>query len=82
VTWDGNGSSNGALLAAAAAEFDVVLTSDRNLKYQQNVSVLPVAVIVLVGKTNKLADMRRLVPAVEAALSSMKPGSLIEVSAP
>jgi uncharacterized protein DUF5615 len=39
---------NGELLALAAAEFDVFLTVDRNLSYQQDVSAFDIAVVVLI----------------------------------
>ncbi len=41
---------NGELLALAAAEFDVFLTVDRNLSYQQDVSAFDIAVVVLVAR--------------------------------
>jgi hypothetical protein len=74
--------SNGALLAAAAGQFDVVVTTDQNLRHQQNLSGMNIAVVVLVAKSNKLSDLRPLVPAVEAALGKIQPRSIIEVQAP
>jgi len=53
---------NGELLALAAADFDVFLTSDRNLSHQQNVSVFDIAVIVLIATSNRIDDLRPLVP--------------------
>ena len=51
--WDG--VKNGRLLAlAAGAGFEVLITTDRNLEYQQNPINLPVAVVVLEAATNKL----------------------------
>lgn len=50
------------------------LTVDRNLSFQQNVEVLSIAVIVLHAPTNRLADLRRLVPRLLAAAASAKPG--------
>jgi len=44
---------NGALLRLAELEFDVFLTRDRNLQYQQNLAAFDVAVIVLVAPTNE-----------------------------
>jgi hypothetical protein len=43
------GKRNGELLELAAGEFDAVLTADQNLEHQQNVSTLPIAVVILVG---------------------------------
>jgi hypothetical protein len=65
---------NGELLALAAQEFDVFVTVDRNLSFQQNLDVLPIAVIVLSAPTNRLADLRPLVPQLLTAIASPAPG--------
>jgi hypothetical protein len=49
---------NGELLALAAAEFDVFLTADRNLSYQQDFSAVDIAVVVLVARNNSIDDLR------------------------
>jgi hypothetical protein len=49
------GIKNGELLALASVSFDVFVTVDRNLFFQQNVAALPIAVVVLQAKTNRLA---------------------------
>ena len=67
---------NGELLALASQEFDVFLTVDRNLAFQQNVGALNIAVIVLHAPTNRLADLRPLVPQLLTAIDSAKPGLL------
>ena len=51
VGW--SGEKNGKLLALAAGQFDVFVTADRNLQYQQNLAVLPLAVVVLVAYDNR-----------------------------
>ena len=71
---------NGALLSQAAAKgFDVLVTKDQGLEYQQNLTSLPLAVVVLRAKTNKIDDLRPLVPALLAGLSSLSPRSLIRI---
>jgi hypothetical protein len=65
---------NGELLALAAAEFDVFLTVDRNLSYQQDVSVLDIAVIVLVARSNSIDDLRPLGPKILEALANAERG--------
>jgi hypothetical protein len=70
---------NGKLLAAAADHFDVLLTVDRNLRYQQNPVALPLAVLVLVAKSNKLAALAPLIPATEQTLAAMTPRTIVEV---
>jgi hypothetical protein len=65
---------NGELLALASDHFEVFVTVDRNLSFQQNLGSLPIAVIVLQARTNRLAELRPLVPSLLAAIESAKPG--------
>ncbi|HEY2539463.1 MAG TPA: hypothetical protein VGI28_08210 [Stellaceae bacterium] len=62
------------LLALAAREFDVFVTVDRNLSFQQNVAALSIAVIVLHERINRLADLRALIAQVLPAITSATPG--------
>jgi len=74
---------NGKLLRAAGDDgFDVLLTVDRNLRHEQNLSTLPITVVVLVATSNRLADLLPLVPALERALVGLAPRTLVEVSQP
>ena len=73
---------NGELLALASREFDVFVTVDRNLSFQQNIEVLAIAVIVVHAVTNRLADLRPLVPQLLAAIASATPGPPVIVGAP
>lgn len=70
---------NGELLTLSAEHFDVFVTVDRNLSFQQNLGVLPIAVIVLRARTNRLADLRPLVPVLLAAVNSAQPGAAMFV---
>lgn len=72
---------NGKLLALAANEFDVLVTADKGMEYQQNQDVLPVAVLVVIAKTNRMEDLVRAVPAVLQALSELRPRTLRRVAA-
>jgi len=56
------GKRNGELLALAVAEFDVSLTVDRNLSFQQDISAFDIAVVVLIASTNRLDELRALTP--------------------
>lgn len=67
---------NGELLVLASASFDVFVTVDRNLSFQQNLANLPVAVVVLRAKANRLADLMPLVPKLLAAIDSVAPNTL------
>jgi len=78
---DGAGSGlgalrNGDLLARAEHEFDAFVTVDRNLPLQQDLSRFSIAVIVLRAPSNRVADLRRLVPQLLAALPIAKRGEV------
>ena len=66
---------NGALLALAAQQFDVFVTVDRNLSFQQNLQTFSIAIVVLQAKTNRLADLRPLIPNLLVAIESALPGA-------
>jgi predicted nuclease of predicted toxin-antitoxin system len=70
---------NGELLALAAQAFDVFVTVDRNLAFQQNPAVLPIAVIILRARTNRLAELKPLVPKLLGAIDSVKPATVVTV---
>jgi hypothetical protein len=70
---------NGELLSLAAEQFDVFVTVDRSLAFQQHIADLRIAVIVLRSKSNRLADLRPLVPDLLAALGDTKVGRVILV---
>jgi hypothetical protein len=59
------GITNGELLRKASSDFDVFITVDRNLAFQQNVSNLPLPVIVIHAQSNKLKDLQQYVPALQ-----------------
>jgi hypothetical protein len=67
---------NGELLTLASEHFDVFVTVDRNLIFQQHVVAFSVAVVVLQAKTNRLADLRPLIPSLLAAIDSAQPGAV------
>jgi len=67
---------NGDLLALAAREFDVFVTVDRNLAFQQNFATFTIAVIVLRARTNRLADLLPLASRLLAALPAVERGAV------
>lgn len=74
------GLKNGALLAAAeAASFEVLITTDQEIPYQQNLGGMRLSIIILCAKTNRLADLKHLVPAALKALNSIEPGQVIRL---
>lgn len=70
---------NGELLALAAKEFDVFVTVDRNLSFQQNLPAFAIAVIVLRASSNRLSDLKPLVPELLAAIPTAKAGAVAYV---
>jgi len=77
--WDTLG--NGDLLAAAErAGFDVVLTADKNMRYQQNLEGRRIALVIL--STPQWPVVRLYVERVAAAVNAAKPGSYTEVEIP
>jgi hypothetical protein len=71
--------TNGELLTLAAVDFDVFVTVDSNLSFQQNPVSFSIAVIILKGKTNRLRDLQPLVPRLLAAIEAAEPGTVIFV---
>lgn len=69
-----SGISNGELLALAESAFDVFITVDRNLSFQQNLPKFNVAVLVLHARSNRLADLRPLIPKVLLILPTLSKG--------
>lgn len=74
-----SGIKNGKLLALAVAEFDVFLTVDQNLKYQQNLKAFNIGVILLVARNNRLKTLLPLMPEAKEALENIKAGDFIRV---
>ncbi len=75
------GKQNGELLRLLVAEnFAVFLTTDQNLRYQQNLRGLRVAIVVLVAPTNRMYDLVPLMPTVRTVLETVQPGALVKVS--
>ena len=74
------GIKDGQLLALAEAEFDVFITVDRNLSFQQNLPKFDIAVIVLQVSSNRLADLKLLAPKVLAILATIVKGEATVVS--
>jgi hypothetical protein len=66
---------NGQLLALAQTNFDIFLTSDRNLSHQQNLSTFEIAVVVLIAPSNRIDDLRPLVPQLLEILPNARLGA-------
>ena len=75
------GKKNGELLQLAGERFDVFLTVDRNLRYQQNLLKLPIAVILLVVRDNSIEAILPLLPKVSAAFERITKNELVMITA-
>ena len=64
------GLPDGEILKRAEQSFEVLVTTDANLEFQQNLALYNIAVIVLRARTNRLADLKPLVPQLLSALST------------
>ena len=63
----------------ADEQFNALLTVDRNLEFQQNLKNARIGVIVVLAKTNRIKELRPLVPRILDALTRLTPGELIRV---
>ena len=70
---------NGKLLALAATKFDLFLTADRNLEHQQNLSTLPIAVVVLFVRRTRVQAIEPLIPELLRLLNHLPPKVLRRV---
>ncbi len=71
---------NGKLLGlAVGAGYEVLVTSDQNLKHQQNLRNFKIGVIVLIAKSNRIDDLQPLVPEALHVMKGITAGQLVEV---
>ncbi len=76
------GTRNGDLLRRAEVEgFDAFITFDRGFEYQQNLSLLPLTVVLLVPRSRKPEDLRHILPQLLSALESAPVRRFIRVQA-
>jgi hypothetical protein len=74
------GMENGELLSAAeAAKFDVFLTVDQGIEYQQNLRDRTIAVVIFRAKSNRLKDLLILVPDCLAQIDTIQPGQIVKI---
>jgi predicted nuclease of predicted toxin-antitoxin system len=70
---------DGELLDAMGGRFDALVTVDKNLRFQQNLQGRRFGLIVLRAKTNRLTNLKPLVPKLRSALANLTPGDVIEL---
>lgn len=76
-----SGKQNGELLALAETEFDVLVTLDTNLQYQQVLTGRRIAIVVIRARSNRLVHLSPLFPACLKALETIKPGDIVQLGA-
>ena len=70
------GVKNGRLLALAAEQFDVFVTGDRNVSFQQDIPQFGIAVVVLTAASTQLKDTMPLMPQLLAKIPQLQPGTV------
>ena len=73
------GLKNGPLLRRMSGEYDVLITMDRNLQFQQNVAALPFGVLLVRAASNRMADLAPLVPSMLEVLPTVQPGQILRI---
>ena len=73
---------NGELLERAQADFDAFVTTDRNIEHAQNIPTYSIAVVVLRAKSNRVADLRLLIPDLLSKIGFCQRGTVTYVGGP
>jgi hypothetical protein len=77
------GLRNGVLLRAAVdAGFEVFITNDSSIEFQQNVKRIGIAVIALEGFRNRIQDLRPAIPQILQELTTIQPGLVVTITRP
>ena len=72
------GIKNGALLDLMAEEFQTIVTTDKNLPFQQNLAKRRIAAVIL--PSNRIRIVIALMPKIESALTTITPGQFVELT--
>lgn len=75
-----NGLKNGKLLSQAQQQFDVFVTIDQSLSYQQVLSSFSIAVVVLKPTSNRYGDLLKFVKPASEIIESAEAGKLYEIA--
>jgi predicted nuclease of predicted toxin-antitoxin system len=75
------GKKDGDLLTAASGRFDVFITMDRSLQWQQRVSAFHLGVVIIRARSNSLLSIRPLLPDLLRLLPMVSPGQVVRVGA-
>ena len=72
-----SGKKNGELLGLADPQFDVLLTLDKSLPYQQNLDTTRIAVLIVRARSNRIQDLLPFIPECLVALESIQPRQVV-----
>jgi hypothetical protein len=75
------GVKNGDLLRRMSGHYDVLITMDRGIEFQQPIPMLPFGIVIVRAASNRMQHLRPLVPAILAAIGAIKPGRIQRVGA-
>jgi hypothetical protein len=75
------GTKNGELLQRAAGEFHTLVTVDQGMPYQQNLSGMAIALVIVEAHSNDIKDLRPAVPELLRVLSKIQAGQAVRVTA-
>lgn len=78
VGW--KGIKNGALLRKAENEFDVLITMDKGIPHQQNLSQVRIGIVLLEAYSNRYEDLAPLMGSVNRELKTLQPGEIVRVA--
>jgi hypothetical protein len=73
------GIKNGELLRRMTGQYDVLVTMDRGIEFQQRFSTLPFGIVLVRARSNRMQDLRPLVPSILSALDAVEPGRIRRV---
>ena len=73
------GIKNSELLHRAQESFEVLITMDRNLEFQQNIGLFELSVLLVLAHSNRMVHLRSLVPEMLEAIEAARPGELQKI---
>ena len=71
------GTKNGALLDLMTGRFELIITTDKNLPYQQNLTKRGLAAIIL--PSNRIRILNRIMTEIASAIDKIHPGEVVEL---
>ncbi len=77
---DWSSVTNGELLDRGSQTFDVLVTADKNLRHQQNISRYNIGVVVIATRDTRFPRLQEVVGELRAAIHAVKPGGVLIVS--